>query len=149
MSGRLKIIDLLEADRRAVLFLDETNTTCSQMADGFAAYLSPSSMQVYSAGLHLPSGSSSVERLTVTVMKESGIDISAARPKGLDAIDLNQIAVAIALIEVDVRPDLPEHIKFLPIPLPNPANRHGSDHDMLETYRTSRNQVRELVSTLL
>lgn len=145
MSGRLKIIDLLEAERRAVLFLDQSNTTCSQMADGFASYLSPSSVQVYSAGL-LPG---SVDALTISVMKESGIDISSARPKGLDAINLDQIAVLVSLCEVDEFPDMPDHIKHLPIPLGNPAAMRGSEADMFEAYRNARNQVRELVSTLL
>ena len=145
MSGRLKIIDLLEAERRAVLFLDESNTTCSQMADGFASYLSPNSMQVFSAGL-VPG---SLDALTVSVMKESGIDIAAARPKGLDAINLDQIAVLVSLCEFDTLPKMPDHIKHLPIPLGNPGTYRGSEADTLEAYRNSRNQVRELVSTLL
>ncbi len=145
MSGRLKIIDLLEAERRAVLFVDHTNTTCSQMADGFASYLSPSSMQVFSAGL-VPG---SIDALTVSVMKESGIDVAKARPKSLTAIDMDQIAVLISLCEVDDFPDLPDHIKHLPIPLRDPGLTEGSELDMLEAYRTARSQVRELVSTLL
>ena len=145
MSGRLKIIDLLEAERRAVLFVDQSNTIGSQMADGFASYLSPSSMQIYSAGL-VPG---SMDALTVSVMKESGIDISSARPKGLGAIDLDKIAVLVSLCEIDQFPELPEHIKHLPIPLGSPAEQSRSNADFLEAYRNTRNQVRELVSTLL
>lgn len=145
MSGRLKIIDLLEAERRAVLFLDATNTTCSQMADGFASYLAPASVVIHSAGL----APRPVDALTVTVMKESGIDISSARPKGLDAIDMDSIAVVVSLCETESVPTFPKHVKHLPIPLPNPADKSGSELEMLEAYRGSRNQVRELVSTLL
>lgn len=145
MSGRLKIIDLLEAERRAVLFIDGSNTTCSQMAEGFAGYLSPSSMQVFSAGL-VPG---SIDPLTVSVMKESGIDVSAARPKSVAAVDLDQIAVLVSLSDIDQFPEFPDHIKHLPIPLSDPSTTRGSDLDMLEAYRTARNQVRELVSTLL
>jgi hypothetical protein len=50
---------------------------------------------------------------------------------------------------VDDFPKMPDHIKHLPIPLGNPATQRGSDTDMLEAYRNARNQVRELVSTLL
>lgn len=145
MSGRLKIIDLLEAERRAVLFIDRSNTACSQMAEGFASYLSPSSMKVYSAGL-VPG---SIDPLTVTVMKESGIDVSTARPKSVAAINLDQIAVLVSMCEIDEFPEFPEHIKHLPIPLGDPSTTRGSDIEMLEAYRTARNQVRELVSTLL
>ncbi len=145
MSGRLKIIDLLEAERRAVLFVDRTNTTCSQMADGFASYLSPSSVQVYSAGL-VPG---SIDPLTVSVMKESGIDVSAARAKSVGAIPIEQIAVLISLSEIDEFPEFPDHIKHLPIPLADPSLATGSDAEILEAYRNARNQVRELVSTLL
>ena len=145
MSGRLKIIDLLEAQRRAVLFIDGSNTTCSQMAEGFASYLSPSSMQVFSAGL-VPG---SIDPLTVSVMKESGIDVSTARPKSVAAVNLDQIAVLVSLSDIEAFPEFPDHIKHLPIPLVDPSATRGSDIEMLEAYRTARNQVRELVSTLL
>lgn len=145
MSGRLKIIDLLEAERRAVLFVDRTNTTCSQMAEGFASYLSPSSMKVYSAGL-IPG---SIDPVTVTVMKESGIDVATARPKSVAAVNLDQIAVLVSLCEIDDFPEFPDHIKHLPIPIVDPSLSRGSDQEILEDYRTARNQVRELVSTLL
>ena len=144
MSGRLKIIDLLEADRRAVLFLDATNSTCSQMADGFASYLSPSSMKIYSAWVH----PGTIPALTISVMKESGIDISNARPKGLAAINLDDIAVLVSLSEIDPMPPMPEHIKHLAVPLSNPSDVGGSELDKLEAFRTCRNQIRELVSTL-
>ncbi len=145
MSGRLKIIDLLEAERRAVLFIDRLNTTCSQMAEGFASYLSPSSMQVYSAGL-IPG---SIDPLTVAVMKESGIDVSTARPKSVSTINLDQIAVLVSMSEIDEFPEFPDHIKHLPIPLIDPTTTRGSEAEVLEAYRTARNQIRELVSTLL
>jgi arsenate reductase len=145
MSGRLKIVDLLEAERRAVLFVDKTNTTCSQMADGFASYLSPTSMQIFSAGL-VPG---SIDALTVSVMKESGIDVTKARAKSVAAIPLEQIAVLVSLCEIDDFPEFPDHIKHLPIPIADPALAQGSETDLLEAYRNARNQVRELVSTLL
>ena len=145
MSGRLKIIDLLESERRAVLFIDRSNTTCSQMAEGFASYLSPSSMQVYSAGL-IPG---SIDPLTVSVMKESGIDVSTARPKSVSTVNLDQIAVLISMCEIDEFPEFPDHIKHLPIPIVDPTTIRGSETEMLEAYRTARNQIRELVSTLL
>jgi protein-tyrosine-phosphatase len=82
-------------------------------------------------------------------MKESGMDVSSARPKSVAAINLDQIAVLISLCEIDEFPEFPEHIKHLPIPILDPSISRGSDQEILEDYRTARNQVRELVSTLL
>ena len=145
MSGLLKIVDLLESERHAVLFVDMTNTTCSQMADGFASYLAPQSVQIFSAGL-VPG---SIDPLTVSVMKESGIDVTKARAKSVATIPMEQIAVLVSLCNIDEFPEFPDHIKHLPIPMPDPALTQGSDADVLEAYRNTRIQVRELVSTLL
>ena len=144
MSGRLKIIDLLEAERRAVLFVDWDNSTCSQMADGFASYLAPSSVKIFSAGLT----KGAVHPMTVTVMKESGIDIAKATAKDIASIDLDPIAVVVSLCDAESL-SLPTHIKHLPIPLANPASQGGSELEIREVFRNARNQVRELVSTLL
>lgn len=145
MSGRLKIIDLLEADRRAVLFLDAANARCSQMAEGFASYLSPASMRIYSAGI----APTAMDAMSVAVMRESGIDISEAIPKGLDAIDMEGIAVVVSLCATELVPELPEHVKHVPVPLQDPSGSEGPRDALLEAYRNARNQVRELVSTLL
>jgi arsenate reductase len=102
-------------------------------------------MHVYSAGL-IPG---SIDPLTVAVMKESGIDVSTARPKSVAAVNLDQIAVLISMSEIEAFPEFPDHIKHLPIPLPDPSTTRGSELEILEAYRTVRNQVRELVSTLL
>jgi len=145
MSGRLKIIDLLEAERRAVLFVDKSNTTCSMMADGFASYFSPNSMQIFSAGL-TPGATDS---LTLSVMKEIGIEVPTPKPKPLSSIDLNQIAVLVSMCDIELFPKMPDHIKHLPIPLADPAELQGSEIERLEAYRLTRDQVREVVSTLL
>jgi arsenate reductase len=144
MSGRLKVIDLLEADRRGVLFLCVANSARSQMAEGFAKFLSPPSIAIFSAG----SAPTSVHPLAEKVMKEIGMDISKQVSKGLEDIDLSQIAVAVTLCAEEECPVLPPDVKHLPMPLPDPAAVTGDEFEQLDAFRSSRNQVRELVSTL-
>lgn len=144
MSGRLKVVDLLEADRRGVLFLCVANSARSQMAEGFAKFFSPPSISIHSAG----SAPTFLHPMAERVMKEIGIDISTQRSKSLNDIDLGTIAVAITLCAEEECPILPGDITHLPMPLPDPAATGGDEVEEMEAFRVSRNQVRELVSTL-
>jgi arsenate reductase len=114
------------------------------MAEGFAKFLSPPSISIFSAG----SAPTTVNPLAEKVMKEIGMDISSHRAKGLEEIDMSQIAVAVTLCSEEECPVLPPDVKHLPMPLPDPAAVQGDEYEQLDAFRQSRNQVRELVSTL-
>jgi arsenate reductase len=70
--------------RRKVLFLCIGNSCRSQMAEGFARAYGSDVMEAQSAGI---GPAASVSPLTIATMKEKNIDMSAAVPRGLDAVD--------------------------------------------------------------
>jgi arsenate reductase len=78
--------------RRKVLFLCIGNSCRSQMAEGFARTYGSDVMESQSAGI---GPASSVSPLTVATMKEKNIDMSAAVPKGLDAVDRAGLSVIV------------------------------------------------------
>jgi arsenate reductase len=145
MSGRLKVIDLLESERRGVLFISSKNAVRSQMAEGFARYFAPSSITIASAGIE----PGEVHPMAVQVMKELQIDISEQRAKALDGMDLTGVAVVISLCPKEEVPALPAHVKHLPIPVAHPKAEHDSEQAQVDDYRRTRDMVREVVSTLL
>lgn len=144
MSGILKLTELIAGGRNGVLFVCEHNDSKSQMAEGFARFLCPADLRVFSAG----TSPSPVRDLTVRTMKEVGIDVSSQKPKGLSDIPLQAIAVAITLCPTEECPALPEHIQVLDWPLEHPGTEHGGEREALLAYRRSRDQIREMVSAL-
>ena len=122
----------------------EHNDARSQMAEGFARFLCPSDLAVFSAG----AAPGDVHALTVRTMKEVGIDVSSQKAKGLKDVPLQAVAVAIALCDPEQCPSLPDHVQVLDWPLEDPASDEITEDDSLHAFRRSRDQVREMVSSL-
>jgi arsenate reductase len=144
MSGILKITDLVSIGRNGVLFVCVANAARSQMAEGFARFLGPSAITIYSAG----SAPTEVHPKAVAAMREVGINISEHESKSLDAIPLTNVAVAITLCEEDECPVLPDDIELLSWPMPDPLNGELPEGDETLAFRRVRDQIRELVSSL-
>lgn len=143
MGGILKVTDLLDAERRGVLFLCGANSARSQMAEGFARFLGPSDIEIFSAG----SEASGVHPVAVQAMQEVGIDITRHTSKAIDAVPLARVAVAVTLCE-DRCPVVPSNIQTIHWPLPDPADGELSEEDRIFEFRRVRDQIRELVSSL-
>ena len=126
---------------QGVLFVCSHNSARSQMAEGFARFLGPAAIAVYSAG----SAPTTINPYAVAVMKEVGIDISEQRSKGLDDVPLERIALVVTLCDAEVCPVVPG-IQRLHRPLPDPAADPALDP--LPAFRRARDQVRELISAL-
>ena len=146
MGGILKLSSLLEGERRGILFLGPRNDSLSQMAEGFARFLCPADLTVYSAGCD----PSAVHELTIRAMKEVGIDVSGHKSKGVDGVPLDRIAIAITLCDPEQPlPSLPDRIEVLEWPIDDPgAVGKGGNEANLAAFRSSRDKVRELVSAL-
>lgn len=69
------------------------NCCRSQMAEGLARKIAPQ-YEIYSAGL-LPAGF--VSSQAISVMQEEGIEIGDQESKGLDAVDVDQMDVIVAM----------------------------------------------------
>lgn len=122
-----------------IMFLCTGNSCRSQMAEGFAKALGGEAFEVYSAGLE-PQG---VNPKAVTVMKESGVDITQQTsdeivPELLDGMDY-----AITLCgHADERcPSTPAHVQRFHWPFDDPAKATGSPDEVMQEFR----RVRDLI----
>src|SRR5262245_35336924 len=92
----------ITAPPRRVLFLCVHNSARSQMAEGFARQLEPPGVEVWSAG----SEPGTVHPLAIRVMSEIGIDLGAARSKGVDAVPWREADTVVTLCGEEVCPVL-------------------------------------------
>jgi len=115
-----------------VLFLCVNNSARSQMAEGIARSLLPDTVKISSAG----SKPTQLQPLAVEALQEIGIDISAQRSKGLDAIDKESVDLAVTLCADQVCPYFPGRVEQLHWPLDDPAQE-----DNLEAYRRTRDEL--------
>jgi arsenate reductase len=114
------------------------------MAEGFARFIAPTGIRVFSAGLT----PGSVDPYAIRAMKEVGVDISAYRAKGLDEVPMVEMATVVSLCDPERCPEFPRGIHHLSWPLPDPAQVVGAEDEILSAFRRVRDQIRELVSRL-
>lgn len=130
---------------RGILFVCVENAIQSQMAEGLARKLLPSSVRIWSAGL---TPGKQVHPLAIRVMKEIGVDISAQRPKGFADIAMGDIDTFIRLCSKD-ECSVPANILHrLAWPLMNPASMGGSEEEKLSAFRNIRDELRKQIETL-
>ncbi len=102
-----------------ILFLCVANSARSQMAEGIARSLAPASVTVSSAG----SAPSSVNPLSIEILKEIGIDISHHISKGVGS--LLGVEAVITLCADEVCPVFPGKATRLHWGLPDPVGIEG------------------------
>lgn len=105
---------------KRILFVCVENSCRSQMAEAmFNCRVDARQAKAWSAGSR-PSGS--VNANAVEMMREKGLDISAARSKGFDALPIKNFDYVITLGCKDVCPFVPakEHIEWQ---IPDPKGR--------------------------
>jgi arsenate reductase len=111
------------------------------MAEGFLkAY---DSLEVYSAGTN---PADKVHPKAVQVMKEAGIDLSSHRPKMVDAFLSETFDFVITVCDhaKEHCPVFTGNVKHrLHIGFEDPAEASGTEEQVLEVFRTVRNQIRE------
>ena len=128
----------------SVLFLCVANSARSQLAEGLARRLAPPNARVYSAG----SEPGTINPLAVQALAEVGVDASAQRSKGLDAVPLDEIDLVVTLCAEEVCPLFPRPVRKLHWPLPDPAKATGSDEERLAAFRAVRDELAARLETL-
>lgn len=131
-----------------LLFLCTGNSCRSQMAEGWARYLGSELFDfIASAGIE----AHGLNPRAVQVMSEAGVDISNHESSLVDSFDLDQFSLV-----VTVCGDADEHCPLLPPgtekrhwPLSDPAKLTGSDEEILEGFRASRDEIRSRVEGLI
>jgi arsenate reductase (thioredoxin) len=132
---------------KKVLFLCTGNSARSQMAEGFLKTLGAGLFEVYSAGT-APVG---VNSRAIEVMNEAGIDISNQTSDAISSELLGKIDLLITLCG-----DARENCPFVPVkvekrhwPLKDPARTEGSENEVLEEFRKTRDQINKFVVELI
>lgn len=122
-----------------VLFLCVHNAGRSQMAAGFAQHIGGSNIEIFSGGTE---PADAVNPVAVEVMKEVGIDISAAVPQLLTDDMLHRVDVVVTMGCGDTCPYIAGKT-YLDWPLEDPKGKS------IETVREIRTEIESRVRGLL
>ncbi len=124
-----------------VLFLCTRNSARSQMAEAWTRHLSQGLVSAYSAGLT----PSEVHPLTIQVMEEAGVSMTAARSKGVDEFS-GKVAIGHAIIVCEeAEKNCPSLWPFcgevLSWPFDDTAACTGSVDERLDEFRRVRDEI--------
>ena len=130
-----------------ILFLCTGNSCRSQMAEGWARHLGGDAFRIQSAGIE----AHGKNPRAIRVMQEVGIDISQQESTRVTDAMLEQ-----ADLVVTVCGHADEHCPVLPPdtrkehwPLSDPAKAQGTEEQVMQVFRASRNEIRQRVQSLL
>lgn len=120
-----------------LLFLCVANSARSQMAEGLAKHILGNTVEIISAG----SQPRTVHPMAITVMQESGIDISQQVSKSIDTIDLVTVDMIITLCAEEVCPFVQGNQTRLHWPLPDPANPSLTEKERHDRFKHVRDTL--------
>ncbi len=130
-----------------VMFLCTGNSCRSQMAEGYARALGKGLIDAHSAGL----SPTDVNGRAVAVMAEDDIDISDQESKEIDTDFLLSMDVIITLCgnaEASC-PMTPPDIRRIHWPIEDPAAATGSEEEIMQAFRKTRDEIRARISDLV
>ena len=129
-----------------LLFLCTGNSCRSQMAEGWARHFSNGAIEVQSAGIE----AHGKNPRAISVMQEAGVDISQQ-----ESTKLTPAMLEWADILVTVCGHADEHCPAVPVgkhkihwPLNDPAKATGTEAEIMQVFRASRDDIRERVKLL-
>lgn len=130
-----------------ILFLCTGNSCRSQIAEGWARQLDGDWLQVQSAGIE----SHGKNPRAIAVMQEAGVDIS-----GQESTKLTDEMLSSADYLITVCGHADEHCPMLPAgthkehwPLSDPAKATGSEEEIMNVFRESRDDIRQRIVDLI
>ena len=132
-----------------ILFLCTGNSARSQMAEAFVRHYASDRFEAHSAGLE-PKG---LNPLTVKVMQEIGLDISAQTSKGIETYLGKTLFQYLITVCDDAEKNCPTVWPGISTKLhwsfEDPANFVGSEEEQLVKFREVRDQIQERVTNWL
>jgi arsenate reductase len=130
-----------------ILFLCTGNSCRSQMAEGWAKWYGRPLFEIQSAGIE----THGKNPRAITVMKESGIDIS-----NQESTKVTDQMLEDADLVVTVCGHADEHCPVLPAstnkehwPLDDPAKAKGTEEEIMNQFGASRDDIKQRVKDLL
>lgn len=117
------------------------------MAEGWAHALGNGDITATSAGIE----AHGQNPRAITVMREAGVDITTqaskmVTPEMLDAAD---VIVTVCGHADEHCPAVPASVRKLHWPLSDPARATGTEEEIMQTFRATRDDIRTRVETLL
>lgn len=117
------------------------------MAEGYLKKFTKGDMNVYSAGIE----THGLNPKAVAVMKEDGVDISKHTSNHVD--EYNAIPFDLILTVCDHAkencPYIPGKAKRLHYNFPDPAKATGTEVEVMNSFRQTRDQIKEYVENLI
>lgn len=130
-----------------ILFLCTGNSCRSQMAEGWTRHLAGDQLEVQSAGIE----AHGKNPRAIAVMQDAGVDISNQESTMLTD---EMLSSADLLITVCGHAD--EHCPLLPPgtakehwPLNDPAKAEGSEEEIMQQFRATRDEIKHRVTDLI
>ena len=130
-----------------ILFLCTGNSCRSQIAEGWAKQFAPAGWSIESAGIE----AHGKNPRAIAVMQEAGVDISSQ-----DSTRVTDAMLARADLVVTVCGHADEHCPALPTtakklhwPLNDPAKAEGNEEDVMQVFRSSRDDIKDRIKGLL
>lgn len=139
------------AEAFRVLFVDESNSCCSQMAEAIALSLNQPKFVFYSAGLE----PRPIDPATLQFMQEKGFNLSHNSPKALYQVpylDHYQVIAAFTKEAAKAFPQHPRKMVYLDWTLEDPSKVQGSPERVRAAYDKAfqfiTGQVRDLIEAI-
>jgi arsenate reductase len=123
------------------------NSCASQIAEGIAKCLAPPKTRIFSAGI---TPIDVIHPLVAKVMKEVGISISGQNAKGLGAVPLEEIDLAVTLSEEikEKCPALPSRVKLEHWSIPDLKRASGGEAAMQAVFCYVRDEIDKKIAAL-
>jgi len=134
-----------------LMFLCTGNSCRSQMAEGWARTLGEQYgdnwLTVQSAGIE----AHGKNPRAITVMQEAGVDISGQESTRVtdDMLEQTDLVISVCGHADEHCPVLPAGTSKIHWPLDDPAKAQGSEEQIMQIFRNSRDDIRRRVKTLL
>jgi len=130
-----------------VLFLCTGNSCRSQMAEGWAKHFGKSDFEIQSAGIE----SHGKNPRAIKVMKEAGVDIStqASTKVTNDMLEQADWVITVCGHADENCPILPTETNKIHWPLNDPAKAEGTEEEIMQVFRDSRNDIKNRVKEQL
>ena len=133
-------------EKLRILFLCTGNSCRSQIAEGWARHLKGDVIEAYSAGIR-PIG---VNPRAIKVMTEAGVDITGQTSNHLQEFDDVDFDYVITLCDHarEHCPVFPGRTKMIHHSFEDPYCADGSEEEILDVFRKTRDEIRAFIETL-
>jgi arsenate reductase len=130
-----------------ILFLCTGNSCRSQMAEGWAKSFGSPLFEIQSAGIE----AHGKNPRAIAVMKEAGVDIAQQESTRVtdSMLEHADLVVTVCGHADEHCPVLPAGVKKEHWPLDDPAKATGTEAEIMEHFRASRDDIKQRVKDLL